>query len=79
MPVNEYDEVDKPLYSEEQVREIQKFNKINKNDYYAILTVERDADDLSVKKAYRKVGKYLFTQIACIKVSSRQEPSSWCG
>lgn len=28
-------------------------------DYYAILGVPRDADDETIKKAYRKLGKYL--------------------
>lgn len=55
MPASEHDGEEKPLYTEEQVLEIQKFDRINKNDYYAILTVERDADDLSIRKAYKKV------------------------
>lgn len=56
MPQSEHNAPDdKPLYTEEQVQEIQRFNKINMDDYYAVLAIEKNADDLSVKKAYKRL------------------------
>jgi preprotein translocase subunit Sec63 len=32
-------------------------------DYYAILGISRDADDDTIKKAYRKLGMYFYSEI----------------
>lgn len=41
--------------NEEQIREVKRMLSIDKNDYYTILGLERGADDVDIKKAYRKV------------------------
>lgn len=42
-------------YTPEQLHEVKEFNQKDKNDFYGVLNVSRDADDETIKKAYRKV------------------------
>jgi hypothetical protein len=47
--------VQKSSYTPDQVAQVKKQLSINKDDYYAILDVSKDADDSEIKRAYRKV------------------------
>lgn len=42
-------------YSEEQLREVKAFTRINKDDFYAVLAIEKSATDAEIKRAYKKV------------------------
>lgn len=42
-------------YSQEQVEEVRRFQRVDKSDFYAVLGVQRGCDEVEVKKAYRKV------------------------
>lgn len=44
-------------FTVEQVAEVKRFAKINKDDYYAVLGIAKGASDGDIKKAYRKVRK----------------------
>lgn len=45
---------DTALYTAEQVEEVKQFLKLDKNDYYAILSVAKTADADEIKRAYKK-------------------------
>lgn len=45
----------KVAYTKEQVDQVKRFLKVDKNDFYEILRVSKSADDIEIKKAYRKV------------------------
>lgn len=42
------------LYTAEQVEEVKQFLKLDKNDYYAVLSVPRNAEADEIKRAYKK-------------------------
>lgn len=42
-------------WTKEQLDSVNRFQKINKNDFYAVLDVEQTASETEMKKAYRRV------------------------
>lgn len=46
---------EEPGYSQEQLKEVRLFSKVNKDNFYQVLGVERQASDAEIKKAYKKV------------------------
>ena len=48
-------EMGQKSYTNEQVAQVKKQLAINRDDYYAVLGIPKDSDDVDIKKAYRKV------------------------
>lgn len=54
----ERDAPPKSLFTREQAEEVKRFLSIDKNNFYAVLGLKKGADDIEIKKAYRRVWAY---------------------
>jgi hypothetical protein len=42
-------------YTAEQLRDVRSFARLDKDNFYALLDVSKDASDVDIKKAYKRV------------------------